>query len=254
MCANYIPVTSQDRLLSFFGVDKPVGRDAPAVDVYPLGTAPFIRLAEAGSGHRVLEAGMFGLLPGFAKELAFGRKTYNARSETVDRLASFRTAWARGQRCIVPVEAIFEYCHETGSAQRWCIAQPLSRPFGIGGLYSVWTAPDGTRTFSFTMVTVNADGHPVFGRMHPPGDEKRMPLILDPADHDRWLGGSPEEARSLFRPFMGPLECWPMAAPGRTPRAAAPRAPRRAAPAPRPAPPPDSPAAGPQDDPQAPLF
>lgn len=254
MCANYIPVTSQDRLLSFFGVDKATGRDGPPVDVYPLGTAPFIRRAEPGSGHRVLESGMFGLLPGFAKELAFGRKTYNARSETVDRLASFRTAWARGQRCIVPVEAIFEYCHETGSAQRWCIAQPLSYPFGIGGLYSVWTAPDGTRTFTFTMLTVNADGHPVFGRMHAPGDEKRMPLILDPADYDGWLAASPEDAKAFFRPFTGPLESWPMEAPGRRRQGAAPRAPRRAAPAARREPPPDSSAAGAADDTQAPLF
>lgn len=250
MCANYIPVTSQDRLLSFFGVDKATGRDGPPVDVYPLGTAPFIRRAEPGSGHRVLESGMFGLLPGFAKELAFGRKTYNARSETVDRLASFRTAWARGQRCIVPVEAIFEYCHETGSAQRWCIAQPLSYPFGIGGLYVSWTAPDGTRSFTFTMITVNADGHPVFGRMHAPGDEKRMPLILDPADYDRWLGGSPDEAKALFRPFMGPLECWPMAPAGRT--AAPKRAPRPRRQTPAPPSPPVPPAD--DGDAQAPLF
>lgn len=39
--------------------------------------------------------GHFGLLPGFAKDAKFGWKTYNARSETVRELASFKGAWAK---------------------------------------------------------------------------------------------------------------------------------------------------------------
>lgn len=37
------------------------------------------------------------------------------------------------------------------------------------------------------MLTVNADGHGVMGRMHKPGDEKRSVVILRPADYDEWL-------------------------------------------------------------------
>ena len=39
----------------------------------------------------VVEA-RFGLLPGFAKEVKYGTRTFNARSETVARLASFKQA------------------------------------------------------------------------------------------------------------------------------------------------------------------
>ncbi|AOJ62757.1 hypothetical protein WJ32_10020 [Burkholderia ubonensis] len=38
-----------------------------------------------------------------------------------------------------------------------------------------------------SMLTVNADGHGVMGRMHKPGDEKRSVVILRPTDYDEWL-------------------------------------------------------------------
>src|SRR6185436_19962494 len=72
MCANYVPVTRRDRLLSFFGVER--DRDDPPADTWPVGVAPFIRLAESASGpERVVADGLFGLLPHFATEVAYGR-------------------------------------------------------------------------------------------------------------------------------------------------------------------------------------
>lgn len=41
---------------------------------------------------RELVLGHFGLLPGFAKDTKYGLRTYNARSETVDQLVSFKHA------------------------------------------------------------------------------------------------------------------------------------------------------------------
>ncbi len=157
MCSNYRPVTSSDRLLSFFGVERE--RDEPSVDVWPLGLAPFIRLAEDGSGNKIVDDGLYGLLPQFAAEMAYGRRTYNARSETVAKLASFRESWAKGWRCIIPAEAIYEPCWETGKSVRWVIRCPAAIPMGIAGIYRKWRHPDGREMFSFSMLTVNADGH-----------------------------------------------------------------------------------------------
>ncbi len=51
-----------------------------------------------------------------------------------------------------------------------------------------------------TMMTVNADGHAVMGRMHKPGDEKRSVVILWPSDYDEWLNTkNVEAARSLLQ-------------------------------------------------------
>lgn len=205
MCANYRPVTRMDRLLSYFGVERQPGEPTPP-EIWPLGLAPFIRLHEDGSGNKVIDDGLFGLLPHFAKELAYGRRTYNARSETVHQLPSFKDAWATGRRCIVPAEAVFEPCYETGKAVRWRIQQPGDVAMGIAGVYRRWRGPDGRYLWTFAMLTVNAAGHPVYQRMHAPGDEKRMVVILDPAEYDRWLQCSPQEARSFFQAWAGPLD------------------------------------------------
>lgn len=115
MCSNYQPVTSEDRLLTVFGVVKdPTQEVQTPAEIWALGLAPFIRLAEDGSGNRIIEWGQFGMMPPFSAELAYGRRTYNARTETVDQLITSRAAWAKGQRCVIPAEAIFEPCYKTG--------------------------------------------------------------------------------------------------------------------------------------------
>ena len=215
MCANYFPVTRSDRLLNFFGVDRP--RDEPPVEVWPLGLAPFIRLAEDGSGNRVIDDGVFGLLPHFAVELAAGRKTYNARSETVARLASFRQSWANGWRCIIPSESFYEPNWESGKAVRWRIWQPGEVPMGIAGIYRKWRQPDGREVFTFAMLTVNADGHPLMQRFHRPEDEKRMVVLLHPGDYGRWLACPVVEAPGFFRQWQGPLDASPAPLPPRAP-------------------------------------
>lgn len=182
MCSNYVAVTRVDRLLTFFGVERNPNEPPPEFDaeVWPLGLAPFIRRAGEGSGSRAIEEGGFGLLPHFAKELAYGRRTYNARSETVHELPSFREAWKRGQRCVVPAEAVFEPCYESGKAVRWRIGQPGDVPMGIAGVYTrhpTFKDKHGKPLFTFAMLTVNAEGHPVLKRMHKPTDEKRMVCI-----------------------------------------------------------------------------
>ena len=145
MCSNYRPVTRTDKLLTFFGVERDVKERPPDVDMWPLGLAPFIRLHEDGSGNKVIDDGHFGLLPFFAKEIAYGRRTYNARSETVTTLASFRESWKKGWRCIVPAEWVYEPCYDSGKAVRWRVQQPGAIPMG---------SLDATLTLSMTAFAI----------------------------------------------------------------------------------------------------
>jgi len=217
MCSNYRPVTDADRLMQYFGVVRDFS--TPSVDVWPLGMAPFIRLAEDGSGNQVCDDGIFGLLPHFQVEMAAGRKTYNARSETVATKPSFKEAWSKGWRCIIPTEHIYEPCWETGQAVRWRIALPDGSPMGIAGIYNTWTNPQGERLHTFAMLTVNADGHPVMQRFHRPEDEKRMVVILRPEEYGEWLACSVAEAPGFFRRWEGPLDAVPDPLPPRAPKA-----------------------------------
>lgn len=217
MCSNYLPVTRSDRMMKFFGVARE--RDETPVDMWPLGVGPFIRLAEDGSGNARCDDGVFGLLPHFAAEMAQGRRTYNARTETVARLPSFRDAWRRGQRCIIPAEAIYEPNWETGKSVRWLIQQPGEVPMGIAGIYTRWRHADGREMFTFAMLTVNADGHPVMQRFHRPGDEKRMVVILHPDDYGDWLRCPVADAPVFFKQWMGPLDAFAAPLPRRAPKA-----------------------------------
>lgn len=226
MCSNYEPVTSADRLLAFFGA-KAEG-DAPQVEAWPMKRAPFIRLAEDGSGNRICDTGTFGLLPSFATELAYGRKTYNARTETVASKPSFRQAWAAGRRCIIPAERIFEPNWETGEAVRWAIQHPGQAPMAIAGIYWPCKLPDASAGFSFAMLTVNADGHPVMQRFHKPGDEKRMVVILSDDQFNEWLSCPVAEAPKFFTQWMGHLDAYAAPLAPRAKKASSPPPPARA--------------------------
>jgi putative SOS response-associated peptidase YedK len=216
MCSNYEAVTRADRLLSFFGVVRE-GDEAPVI-AFPTNMAPFIRLAEDGSGHRRVDDGAFGLVPGWAKELVYGRKTYNAKSETIAKLPSFRSAWRLGQRCVIPAEAIFEPYYETPESKpvRYRIQQPGEVPLGIAGIWDTWVNPATNEDmFSFSMITINADGHPVMSRFHKHGEEKRMVVILDPEQYDPWLTCPVANAPKFFKQWMGQLDAYPAPLPPR---------------------------------------
>lgn len=220
MCSNYRPVTRLDRLLTFFGVERAVDEPPPDLDVYPLGLAPFLRLDPGRDPADpatpvVAMNGLYGLLPQSAVELKWGRKTYNARSETVHRLPSFRESWSKGWRCIVPAEALYEPCWESGRFERWRVGQPGDVPLGVAGIYRLWTSPAGAQNFSFAMLTVNADAHPLYRRLHRPGEEKRMPIILDPEDYGDWLRCPVDEAKRFFRMWDGVLVGEPAPVPGK---------------------------------------
>ena len=58
---------------------------------------------------------------------------------------------------------------------------------GIAGIYRRWKNPNGGELFTFSMLTVNADTHPLMKRMHKPGEEKRMVVILEPKEYLAWL-------------------------------------------------------------------
>lgn len=145
MCANYLPVTNADELLAFFGIQRDAQADTPP-ELYPTGLGPFIRLV---NGQREFEAGRFGLLPPWRREVAYGRSTYNARSETVSTKASFKESWARGLRCVIPAKAVFEPKYaEDLTSERWRIEKEDGTPFGIAGLYSQWVE-HGIEKFSY---------------------------------------------------------------------------------------------------------
>jgi putative SOS response-associated peptidase YedK len=97
------------------------------------------------------------------------------------------------------VDNFYEPSYESGKAVRWKIELASGDPFGIACLWDRWTDPaSGELVVSFSMLTVNADEHPVMRQFHKPGDEKRTPVIIAPELHDKWLSADVTQASELM--------------------------------------------------------
>jgi len=81
----------------------------------------------------------------------------------------------------VPAEAIYEPNYETGKAVWWRTQRADGEPMALAGLWERKQWHDARPTWSFTMLTVNAEAHPVMRRFHKPGDEKRTVVVLTAA-------------------------------------------------------------------------
>jgi putative SOS response-associated peptidase YedK len=202
MCSNYEPVTDTARLLAAFGVALPAGAElAPYTSAGVL--SPFIIRSETKAPDALgeLKLGIHGLLPNFATSVEFAENTYNCRAETMKSKPAFRESWWAGRRCVIPVEKVSEWCHDTQPAEMYAIGLADGGPMGLAGLWNEWTSPEGEKLMSFCMLTINAASHPVFQRMNRPGDEKRMPVILRPSAQELWLYGSMGAAERLLVRF-----------------------------------------------------
>lgn len=195
MCVHLTPATpiSVQRMTGL----EPV-RDYPA-EVFPGYPAPIIQAdAPATSGLKV-DLALFGLIPSWAKDRSFGRRTYNARYETVAEKPSYRTAWRQRQFCLVPMERFFEPCWETGKAVPWSIYRQDREPFAVAGIWDRWTdQATGESVASFSMLTINADEHPIMGRFHRPGDERRSLVVVPSEKWTDWLYAKPETAGAML--------------------------------------------------------
>lgn len=205
MCSHYQAVKEREKFLKQFGVAPPV--DSAKLDMWPGYLGSFIRRhpnADVGDeAVPALEAlnGLFGLVPHWATDNTISKSTYNCRSETAAEKPSFRDAYRHNQRCIIPAEAIYEPDWHTGKAIATRIEDVSGDPLGIAGLWSSWKSPKKDWVHSFTMLTINADAHPLMNQFHNPTDEKRMVAILPPKHYQAWL-----DAKTPISDFMVPFD------------------------------------------------
>lgn len=172
--------------------------------VYPRAPGPFLRVA--GDGLQLV-VGQWALIPFFAKSPKLPYSTNNARSEELARKPSYRDAWKRGQRCIIPAQTFDEPCWESGKNVWWRFRRADGQPWSLAGLWNTWTdQTTGEIVESYTMLTINADAHPLMRRMHKfnpklPADQqdKRSVIPIERSDEDVWLRGSVVDAKWLLR-------------------------------------------------------
>jgi putative SOS response-associated peptidase YedK len=211
MCNRYVaPAQGDIERHWHLGAQQPMGRWAPGV--YPRAPGPFIRAHQSQPGQRELVVGQWALVPHFAKTPKLSYQTNNARSEELAQKASYRGPWQRGQRCVIPAWVFDEPCWETGRNVWWSFKRADGQPWGLAGLWNTWVDPaTGEVVESYTMLTLNADAHPLMRRMHKPDpqlgpdqQDKRSVIPIELEDVDAWLHGSQQHATALLR--LAPVE------------------------------------------------
>jgi len=195
MCVQYLTTVNTDWVKARFDLDLPA---STVHDVFP--TYPGIIILKSHITQRTaIGPARFGLIPSWAKDDGFGRKTYNARSETVSDKPSYKHAWTQRHYALALAEAFYEPCYESGKAVRTKIQQVNREPMAIASIWDTWTEPEtGELIVSFSMLTIEAGKHPLMNRCHKPEDEKRTVVPLRPELFHDWLNATPDTARSLL--------------------------------------------------------
>lgn len=143
-----------------------------------------------------------------------GLLDHNARSEELSTKASYKHSWQYGKRCIIPAMSFDEPNWETGKNIWWRFRRADGAPWALAGLWNTWTDKvTGEMVESYTMLTLNADDHPLMSRMHKPDpklgldeQDKRSVVPIELEDVDAWLHGTQERAQALVR--LAPAEAF----------------------------------------------
>jgi len=195
MCVQYLTTSNVDWVKSHFDLHLPLSN---VHDVFPTYPAPII-LKSHNTDRIAIGSARFGLIPSWAQEESFGRKTYNARVETVSEKPSYRAAWKERHYALALADAFYEPCYESGKAVRTPIRQANGEPMAIASIWDTWTDTEsGELIVSFSMITIDASAHPVMSRLHKPEEEKRTVVPLRPELFDQWLNATPEMAKNLL--------------------------------------------------------
>jgi len=198
MCSNFQPIKNHHAnwVKDNFGCDLPNGEWR--TDAYPTYPAPFIYL---DNGKPRCELAQFGLVPHWATDKKkFGLRTYNSRAETVHEKPSYRTAWKQRRFGLALMESFYEPNWESGKAARWRIKRTDAKPIAVASIWEQFVDQEtGEIIFSFSMLTINADGHEVMKHFHKPDDEKRSIVVLENNDYMSWLHADHDEARKLLK-------------------------------------------------------
>lgn len=192
MCNLYRMTRTIDEVAHLFDAMVQVGANW-AEEVYP-GYPGLVVAAEQGTRRLRPMTWGFPLARTGAKGQPLKPKPIN--NARADKLAGgfWRPSFI-ARRCLIALEAFAEAGGPAGGKTRTWLSlpnQPVLAAAGIWRPSSEWGA-----CYAMVMTEACLD----MGGIH-----DRMPVILGPDEHGAWLGGDPDAALALCRPFSGALQ------------------------------------------------
>jgi len=113
--------------------------------------------------------------------------------ESTDLEPSFRDAF-KERRCLVPVNAFYEWSGPKGHRTKWRIRVKDEDIFSLAGLWERWRDPESREPVeTYTIITTPANE--AIAKLH-----DRMPVVLRRQDEERWLDPN-ASGKELLVPF-----------------------------------------------------
>jgi putative SOS response-associated peptidase YedK len=197
MCGRVPVKDSPEKLIEIFGklrdMDLLDELDLPQFNIAPSQYLPSIRVGDDGIDEWALLK--WGLTPSWSKDAGNPYKTFNARAETVEQLASFKGPF-RSKRCLIAASGFYEWKKlDAKQKQPYFIGMADGNPLSFAGLWDRWVSKQSGEVLeSCTIVTTSPNR--LMAELH-----DRMPVIVSPEERSVWLHGSPDEARHVLRPY-----------------------------------------------------
>lgn len=193
MCSRFGFVSDPVRIKKRFEIDKwfdDLDKYKPRYNIAP-NTEAMIITRGSVEAHKA----RFGLIPKWSKEPRMKFSTINARAETADSLPTYRESF-KNYRCLVPFSHYYEWRHD-GEKKIPYLFKLANRDIGsFAGLYSIWKDATGRETWTFSIITVDANS--LGEKIHP-----RMPVILDQTTEETWLDPETKavDLMALLKPY-----------------------------------------------------
>jgi putative SOS response-associated peptidase YedK len=185
MCGRFSQGEPSRHVSDYFGAypddDLPDG-------LYNVPPTEVVRMIVERDGERRLAAAKWGFRPFWTDA---SRAWINARAETAAASPAFGPA-LRGQRCVVPADAFYEWDRSVTPRQPYAIGPATEG--GMLALAGIWSQ---SRHEAPTMAILTTRPNALVEPIH-----NRMPVILPPDLLDAWL--DPDAALNELEPMLGP--------------------------------------------------
>ncbi|MBV9377307.1 MAG: SOS response-associated peptidase [Alphaproteobacteria bacterium] len=198
MTGRFYLTAAPAELKKKFGLDQAIEL-VPRYNIAPTQSAPIIR---GEAKNRSVHVARWGLVPSWSRDLSLGARMFNAPAEEIDDKPVFRSAFS-AQRCLVPANGFYEWRSRGTRKQPYKIGLRNSALCAFAGLWERWTPETGEPVETFTIITTRANK--LVSEVH-----DRMPVIIAPADYQRWLTAPDATAKRLLVPYTGAMTITPV--------------------------------------------
>jgi putative SOS response-associated peptidase YedK len=187
MCGRFVRSSSLHDISKEFGLEKISLRVEPSYNIAP---GQDIALIITDVARRMILC-RWGFLPLWTKEPSTGHTMINARAETAADKPSFKSAFKRGRGVIV-ADGFYEWRKRGRARSPVYVHLKSGRPFGMAGIYSFITSPEGDKLCTCAIMTTEANAliRGIHNRMPVILTKEKAGLWLDPevSDRDKLLG------------------------------------------------------------------